>query len=128
MARRFTGRRFTGRRTERQQAGPGRPSAPSGTPRQIAEQMLGEFDWSSGQFSCLEALWMRESGWNVYAENPSSGAYGIPQALPASQMDSAGPDWRVDAVTQIRWGLGYIQQRYGAPCGAWDHEVAAGWY
>jgi len=90
--------------------------------------MLGEFGWSSGQFSCLEALWMRESGWNVYAENPASGAYGIPQALPASQMASAGPDWRVDAATQIRWGLGYIQQRYGAPCGAWGHEEDAGWY
>ena len=100
---------------------------PSGTPQRIAELMLVQFGWA-GQFSCLSALWAQESGWNMYAENPSSGAYGIPQALPASKMASAGPDWRSDAATQISWGLGYIRALYGSPCAAWDHEEAVGWY
>jgi hypothetical protein len=99
----------------------------AGTPREIAAQMLAADGWT-GQFFCLDALWERESGWNVYAENPSSGAYGIPQALYGSEMASAGPDWWSDAATQIRWGLDYIQGRYGSPCGAWDHEMATGWY
>ena len=103
-------------------------SAPSGSPQQIAEQMLSQFGWSSSQFSCLQPLWAQESGWNVYASNPSSGAYGIPQALPGSKMASAGPDWQSDAATQIRWGLTYIQGNYGSPCGAWSHEQADGWY
>jgi hypothetical protein len=101
---------------------------PSGSPQQVAEQMLGQFGWSGSQFSCLEPLWERESGWDVTAENPSSGAYGIPQALSGSLMASAGPDWQTDAATQIRWGLTYIQGRYGSPCGAWAHEEADGWY
>ena len=103
-------------------------SAPSGSPQQIAEQMLSQFGWSSGQFSCLQPLWALESGWNVYASNPSSGAYGIPQALPGSKMASAGPEWQSDAATQIRWGLTYIQGSYGSPCAAWSHEEADGWY
>ena len=101
---------------------------PSGSPQQVARQMLGRFSWSSGQFSCLEPLWERESGWDVTAENPGSGAYGIPQALSGSLMASAGPGWQTDAATQIRWGLTYIQGRYGSPCGAWAHEEADGWY
>ena len=103
-------------------------SAPSGSPQQIAEQMLSQFGWSSSQFSCLQPLWALESGWNIYASNPSSGAYGIPQALPGSKMASAGPDWQGDAATQIRWGLTYIQGTYGSPCAAWSHEEADGWY
>lgn len=103
-------------------------SAPSGSPQQIAEQMLSQFGWSSSQFSCLQPLWERESGWSLTAENPTSGAYGIPQALPAAQMSSAGADWQTDAATQIRWGLTYIQGRYGSPCGAWAHEESDGWY
>jgi hypothetical protein len=90
--------------------------------------MLGSYGWSSSQFSCLDPLWNQESGWNVYATNPSSHAYGIPQALPGSKMASAGPDWQTDAATQIRWGLGYIKGSYGSPCGAWAHEQADGWY
>jgi hypothetical protein len=90
--------------------------------------MLVQYDWDSGQFSCLDALWTHESGWNVYARNPSSGAYGIPQALPGDKMASAGPDWPANAATQIRWGLTYIQGRYGSPCAAWAHEQAKGWY
>jgi hypothetical protein len=102
--------------------------AASGSPQQIAERMLGQYGWSASQFSCLDPLWERESGWSVTAQNPSSGAYGIPQALPGSQMASAGPDWQTDAATQIKWGLSYIQSRYGSPCGAWSHEEADGWY
>jgi hypothetical protein len=103
-------------------------SAPSGSPQQIAQQMLSQFGWSNGQFSCLQPLWALESGWNIYASNPSSGAYGIPQALPGSKMASAGPNWQSDAATQIRWGLTYIQGTYGSPCAAWSHEQADGWY
>jgi hypothetical protein len=103
-------------------------TTPSGSPEQVAEQMLSQFGWSSSQFSCLQPLWEHESGWSVTAENPTSGAYGIPQALPASQMSSAGADWQTDAATQIRWGLTYIQGRYGSPCGAWAHEESDNWY
>ncbi len=101
---------------------------PSGNPQQIASAMLGSYGWSSSEFGCLVSLWNVESGWNVYASNPSSGAYGIPQALPGSKMASAGPDWQSNAATQIRWGLGYIKSLYGSPCGAWAHEQANGWY
>ena len=100
----------------------------SGSAQQVALTMLGSFGWSSSQFSCLVSLWGRESGWNMYASNPSSGAYGIPQALPGSKMASAGADWQSNAATQIRWGLGYIQSSYGSPCAAWDHSEADGWY
>ena len=103
-------------------------TAPSGSPEQIAQQMLSQFGWSSSQFSCLQPLWEHESGWSVTAENPASGAYGIPQSLPASQMSSAGGDWQTNAATQIRWGLTYIQGRYGSPCGAWAHEESDNWY
>jgi hypothetical protein len=99
-----------------------------GSPQQIAEAMLGSFGWSSSQFACLDPLWQHESGWSVSAYNESSGAAGIPQALPGSRMASAGPDWQTDAATQIRWGLGYIKDTYGSPCAAWDHEEATGWY
>jgi hypothetical protein len=104
------------------------PVTPSGTAQQIASGMLASYGWSSSQFSCLVSLWNQESGWNVTASNPSSGAYGIPQALPGSKMASAGPDWQTNAATQIRWGLSYIKADYGSPCGAWSHEEADGWY
>jgi hypothetical protein len=103
-------------------------TAASGSPRQIAKAMLGSFGWSSRQFSCLDPLWEHESGWSVSAANASSGAYGIPQALPGSRMASAGSDWQTDAATQIKWGLEYIKGTYGSPCAAWDHEEAIGWY
>jgi peptidoglycan DL-endopeptidase CwlO len=105
----------------------GTASAPL-TPRQVARQMLGSFGWSQRQFPYLNWLWDRESGWNVYAENPYSGAYGIPQALPGAKMATAGPDWRTSARTQIRWGLRYIRSTYGSPLRAWEHEVTYGWY
>jgi hypothetical protein len=108
-------------------SGPATPAA-SGTPQSIAKSMLASFGWSSSQFSCLEPLWAHESGWNPAATNPSTGAYGIPQAEPGSKMASAGPDWKSDPATQIKWGLGYIKDTYGSPCGAESHEQADGWY
>jgi hypothetical protein len=101
---------------------------PSGSPEQIDQRMLSQFGWSSSQFSCLQPLWEHESGWSVTAENPASGAYGIPQSLPGAQMSSAGTDWHTSAATQIRWGLTYIHGRYGSPCGAWAHEESDNWY
>jgi resuscitation-promoting factor RpfB len=98
------------------------------TPKGIARQMLGHFHWSQRQFKYLDWLWNRESSWNVYALNPTSSAYGIPQAVPGSKMASAGPNWQSNARTQIRWGLRYIKSRYGSPAAAWDHEVNQGWY
>lgn len=97
-------------------------------PRDIARALLGEFGFSSDQFGCLDSLWTRESGWSISADNPSSTAYGIPQALPGSKMASEGADWATNPVTQIRWGLGYIRDRYGSPCGAWSHSESSGWY
>ena len=83
------------------------------------------YGWGSGQFSCLVSLWNRESGWRWNAENAYSGAYGIPQALPPSKM---GAGYQYNARVQISWGLSYIAQRYGTPCGAWGHELSHGWY
>jgi hypothetical protein len=97
------------------------------SPQDIARALLATYGWSESQFGCLDSLWMRESHWNVHAANPS-GAYGIPQALPGSKMSSAGSDWQNNAVTQIKWGLGYIADRYGSPCGAWAHSEGHGWY
>ena len=94
----------------------------------IARGMLAGYGWGDDQFGCLVALWDRESGWNSQAYNASSGAYGIPQALPGSKMASAGADWQTNAATQISWGLGYIAGRYGNPCGAWSHSESVGWY
>ncbi len=97
-------------------------------PRGAARAMLGAYGWGSSQFSCLDALWTKESGWNVHADNPTSSAYGIPQALPGRKMASAGADWATNPVTQIRWGLGYIRSTYGSPCAAWGHSQAHNWY
>lgn len=97
-------------------------------PRVVARAMLADFGWDEGQFSCLDRIWTQESGWRVNAENPSSGAYGIPQSLPGTKMASAGSDWRTNPATQIEWGLGYIEGRYGSPCAAWDFKKGAGWY
>ncbi|WP_424449128.1 lytic transglycosylase domain-containing protein [Microbacterium arborescens] len=99
-----------------------------GAAQQAASNMLGDFGWGQDQFSCLVSLWNKESGWNYQAYNSGSGAFGIPQALPGSKMASAGGDWRTSAVTQVRWGLGYISGRYGSPCGAWGHSQSVGWY
>lgn len=99
-----------------------------GSAEAIAQQLMPSYGFSvSGQYSCLYNLWMQESGWRWDAENPS-GAYGIPQALPGSKMAVDGADWQTNPATQIKWGLSYISSVYGTPCGAWDHEVADGWY
>ena len=97
-------------------------------PRGAARAMLADFGFADSQFSCLNSLWTRESNWLYTATNPSSGAYGIPQSLPASKMASAGADYRTNPVTQIKWGLGYIQERYGTPCGCLGALQSTGWY
>ena len=97
-------------------------------PREIAAAMLPEYGWESGQFSCLNALWISESAWDPSATNPTSGAYGIPQSLPAEKMATAGADWRTNPATQIEWGLGYIRSSYGTPCSAWSFKQANNWY
>lgn len=99
-----------------------------GTAQAIALQMLQARGMGQDQYDCLVALWKKESGWNVYAFNKSSGAYGIPQALPGSKMASAGADWQTNPATQITWGLGYVTGRYGSPCGAWAKSQSSGWY
>jgi len=106
------------------------PSPDPGTAQSIAYNLLASFGFSppSSYFGCLDDLWERESGWNYDAENPVSGAYGIPQALPGSKMASAGADWQTDPATQIKWGLGYIKAIYGNPCSAWAFWEANGYY
>ena len=84
--------------------------------------------WGMEQYDCLVALWNRESHWNVYAHNTSSGAYGIPQSLPGEKMATVADDWQTNPATQIEWGLRYIEGRYGSPCGAWAHSEAVHWY
>ena len=97
-------------------------------PKDLARALMPEYGLSSAEFGCLDSIWSQESGWNIHADNPSSSAYGIPQALPGSKMSSAGPDWANNAETQIRWGLEYIQGTYGSPCGAWSFKSGHGWY
>ena len=89
-----------------------------------AASRLGAYGWGSGQMGCLISLWNIESGWRWNAYNASSGAYGIPQALPGSKMATAGGDWTTSSQTQIEWGLGYIQARYSTPCGAYAFETS----
>lgn len=96
--------------------------------KSLAAPLVSARGWTRGQFGCLSRLWSRESGWNHRAHNRSSGAYGIPQALPGGKMASAGHDWRTNPRTQIKWGLSYIKKRYGSPCGAWAHFQSRGWY
>lgn len=100
----------------------------AGSAQAIAYDMLQSRGYGQDQYSCLVALWNKESGWRYNAANSSSGAYGIPQALPGSKMSSAGSDWRTNPATQITWGLSYISGRYGSPCGAWSHSKSVGWY
>jgi hypothetical protein len=104
-------------------------NTPNGARAVAADLASSRYGWGSGEFSCLDNLWQKESGWNYAAVNSSSGATGIPQALPGSKMASAGTDWATSATTQISWGLEYISSsRYGTPCAAWAHSVANNWY
>jgi hypothetical protein len=96
-------------------APPAPAPVPMGTLQAYAASVFG------AQFGCAADIIMRESGWNVFATNPTSGAYGIPQALPGSKMASAGADWATDGDTQIRWMYGYVNSVYGGACAAWDH-------
>jgi hypothetical protein len=81
--------------------------------------MFSEYAWGADQYDCLNRLWTKESHWNYKAHNKRSGAHGIPQALPADRMEVISSDWRTNPVTQIRWGLRYIEARYDNPCSAW---------
>jgi len=98
-------------------------------PREIARQMmLNKYEWGEDEFTCYDAIIMRESKWDPYADNPHSTAYGIPQALPGNRMAAFGDDWRTNPATQITWGLDYVEQRYGTPCQAWSFKRGHGWY
>ena len=99
-----------------------------GTIKAFALTEVQKHGWDMDQYSCLVKLWNRESNWRVTATNRSSGAYGIPQALPGSKMASFGEDWRWNPETQIKWGIGYISARYKTPCGALAHSNDVGWY
>jgi hypothetical protein len=89
----------------------------------MAQQIVG-----SGQFSCFSNIVSRESGWNYTATNPSSGAYGLVQSNPGSKMASVASDWRTNPATQIKWGLNYMNSRYGSPCGAWQFWQSHNYY
>jgi hypothetical protein len=89
-------------------------------PKAVARMLMPEYGFSASQWPCLERLWIGESDWNYKAENPSSGAYGIPQSLPGRKMGTVASDWRTNPVTQITWGLNYIKLSYGTPCNALD--------
>ena len=98
-------------------------------PREMARQILkNKYGYGESQFDCFNNIIMRESMWRVNATNPSSGAYGIPQALPGSKMATVAGDWRTNPATQIIWGIEYMKKRYGSPCGAWGFKSSHGWY
>ncbi|MGW2047039.1 aggregation-promoting factor C-terminal-like domain-containing protein [Streptomyces sp. NPDC001858] len=90
----------------------------------IAHKMIP----NTAQYNAFANIVKHESGWDVDATNASSGAYGLVQALPGSKMASAGSDWKTNAKTQIKWGLDYMNSRYGSPVGAWNFWQANGWY
>ncbi|WP_194420505.1 phospholipase [Microbacterium abyssi] len=97
--------------------------------RDVAARIAAEkYGWGADQFSCLNSLWQKESGWNYQAYNQNGGATGIPQALPGDKMATFGSDWATNASTQIRWGLDYISRAYGTPCSAWGHSQSVNWY
>lgn len=95
----------------------------------LGQRLAAGYGWGSGsEWTCLDELWTRESGWRMVWNYQGSGAYGIPQSLPANKMAAAGADYMTNPATQIRWGLGYISATYGTPCAAWDHETVNSWY
>jgi hypothetical protein len=93
-----------------------------------AASQLGGYGWAPDQMQCLSTLWTKESDWKTTATNASSGAYGIVQSLPAEKMASAGGDYLTNFRTQINWGLNYVKERYGSPCGALNFHLANNWY
>ncbi|MET9828837.1 transglycosylase SLT domain-containing protein [Streptomyces sp. NPDC006385] len=96
----------------------------AGSAQKIAKKMISD----SAQYQCFAKIVDHESDWNVDATNSSSGAYGLVQALPGNKMASAGSDWKTNPATQIEWGLDYMKDRYGSPCGAWNFWQSNGWY
>ncbi|MEU7023596.1 transglycosylase SLT domain-containing protein [Streptomyces sp. NPDC048717] len=98
-------------------------TASASTPQEIARQIV-----PSNQYASFSKIVEHESGWNHTATNSSSGAYGLVQALPASKMASAGSDWKTNPATQIKWGLNYMNERYGSPNDAWNFWQSHGWY
>ena len=104
-------------------------TAPStGSNRRIGKRLAAEHGWTGEEWVCLNNLWTKESGWSTRSSNSSGTAWGIPQALPGSKMKSAGSDWRTNPATQIKWGIGYIDNRYGTACNAWAHWQSHNWY
>jgi len=99
-------------------------SSPAYNKRFAERYMITKYGWCGSQYTCLVTLWNHESGWRTHAHN-RSGAHGIPQALPGSKM---GKGWKNNPHVQIKWGLKYIKNRYGTPCGALDHSNRTGWY
>jgi len=100
---------------------------PAGAQAYAASQ-LATYGWGPDQMQCLQTLWTKESDWTTTATNPSSGAYGIVQSLPAEKMASSGADYLTNYRTQINWGLNYIKLSYASPCGALDFHLAHNWY
>jgi hypothetical protein len=115
-------------------------SKPAGTAQELTKRtpaaakhwakhfMRTKYGWGDAQYRALHQLWTRESNWSYKEKNASSGAYGIPQSLPAKKMATAGKDWKTNPQTQIEWGLRYIKRTYGAPTAAWAHSQANNWY
>ncbi|WP_455752843.1 aggregation-promoting factor C-terminal-like domain-containing protein [Streptomyces ardesiacus] len=97
-------------------------AVPRGSARTVAQSIFGS------QFSCADSLIAKESGWNVSATNPSSGAYGLGQALPPSKMTPYGSDWRTSARTQLTWMKAYLDGRYGGACAGWEFWKSHHWY
>lgn len=98
------------------------------TARRHGKKMAAARGWRGYQFTCLNNLWNRESGWKYTAKNPTADTWGIPQALPGRKMASFGPDWRTNPIVQMQWGMHYIKQRYHTPCAAWSHSQKHNWY
>ncbi|MFF4171823.1 transglycosylase SLT domain-containing protein [Streptomyces sp. NPDC001744] len=98
-------------------------AASAASPQDVARQIV-----PSSQYASFSKIVAHESGWNHKATNSSSGAYGLVQALPASKMSSAGSDWKTNPATQIKWGLNYMNERYGSPNAAWAFWQTHGWY
>jgi hypothetical protein len=109
------------------------PNVPASCDEYSGNRALGcalvlEAGYGLDQMACLDPLWTKESNWRAEAHNSSSGAHGIPQALPGDKMATFGADWETNPVTQIRWGLDYIRKRYSTPCGAWEFWQGHHWY
>jgi hypothetical protein len=100
----------------------------SADPRSVARSLMAEYGFSESEFGCLDALWVSESDWDPTADNPTSTAYGIPQALTGGTHDNLPADYMTNPVSQIEWGLWYIKNSYGSACAAWEFKQANNWY